>query len=205
MTAYARAPESVTAEAAHRLAAYLQQGEVVTATDDGRLVLRLRHADRGARPVRLQEMAYHAIEVFDRLGFHAGVVDLGVGWAPITRKQGPDDARAQAARAADESVAQRDLQPRQRGAHVRDRQPRVGCWSASHQFVAATVGSVLLPFLALVTAYRFGARRLRRPLLGPGRGAARHRHHHLGRECARPRPATRPRRADPAPRRERAP
>ena len=83
-----------------RLAGFLQPGEVVTATDDGQLVLRLRRGDRGARPVRLQEMAYHAIEVFDRLGFHAGVLDLGVGWAPISRKQGPEEAQRQAARAA---------------------------------------------------------------------------------------------------------
>ncbi len=156
VTAYARAPEAVADEAAHLLAAYLQHDEVVTATDDGRLVLRLRRADRAARPVRLQEMAYHAIEVFDRLGFHAGVVDLGVGWAPITAKQGPDEAREQAAKAAAESVSQRDLQPRQQGVHVRDRQPHVSWWTGSRQVIAATVGSVLLPFFALVAAYRFG-------------------------------------------------
>ena len=78
------------AEAAEALTRYLHGDEVVTATDDGRLVLRLRHEDRGARPVRLQEMAYHAIEAFDRLGFHTGVIDLGVGWAPITRKRDPE-------------------------------------------------------------------------------------------------------------------
>ncbi len=156
VSAYARTPQAVADEAAHLLAAYLQRDEVVTATGDGRLVLRLRRADRATRPVRLQEMAYHAIEVFDRLGFHAGVVDLGVGWAPVTTKQDPDEAREQAARAAAESVSQRDLQPRQQGAHVRDRQPHVSWWSGSRQVVAATVGGVLLPFLALVAAYRSG-------------------------------------------------
>ena len=130
MTSYRRAPGSVAEQAARLLAGFLHDGEVVTATDDGRLLLRLRRADRGARPVRLQEMAYHAIEVFDRLGFHAGVIDLGVGWAPVSRKQGPEEAQRQAARAAAESVAQRDFQPRQRGAHAREKNPSVNRWTS---------------------------------------------------------------------------
>ena len=111
MTAYARAPRDVAAEAAESLTRYLHGDEVVTATDDGLLILRLRHEDRGARPIRLQEMAYHAIEAFDRLGFHTGVLDLGVGWAPITRKRDPEAALEYADAAARESVRQRDLQP----------------------------------------------------------------------------------------------
>ena len=111
MTAYARAPRDVAAEAAEPLTRFLHGDEVVTATDDGRLILRLRHEDRGARPVRLQEMAYHAIEALDRLGFHTGVIDLGVGWAPIARKHDPETALEYADAAARESVRQRDLQP----------------------------------------------------------------------------------------------
>ncbi len=156
MTAYARAPRDVAREAAESLTSYLKGDEVVTATGDGRLVLRLRHEDRDARPVRLQEMAYHAIEVFDALGFHAGVLDLGVGWAPITRKHPPDVALGYADAAARESVRQRDLQPLQLGADEGSRSPRIGLWSFSHQILLATVGSVVLPFLALVAAYLFG-------------------------------------------------
>ncbi|MEO7351610.1 MAG: glycosyltransferase [Marmoricola sp.] len=156
MTAYARAPRDVVGEAAGALVAHLKGDEVVTATDDGRLVLRLRHEDRSARPVRLQEMAYHAIEAFDQLGFHAGVLDLGVGWAPITRKHQPDVAVEYADAAARESVRQRDLQPLELGANKSTRSPRIGLWSFSHQVLLATVGSVLLPFVGLVTAYLVG-------------------------------------------------
>ena len=155
MTAYARAPRDVAAEAAESLTRYLHGDEVVTATDDGLLILRLRHEDRGARPIRLQEMAYHAIEAFDRLGFHTGVLDLGVGWAPITRKRDPEAALEYADAAARESVRQRDLQPLGHdGSETRS--PSIGLWSFSHQVLLATVGSVLLPFLFLVGAYALG-------------------------------------------------
>ena len=62
-----RPPADVVRAAAERLTRYLQPGEVVAATDEGLLSLRLHHEDRAARPVRLQEMAYHAIEVLDTL------------------------------------------------------------------------------------------------------------------------------------------
>jgi len=156
MTAYARAPRDVAADAAEALTKHLKVDEVVTATDDGRLVLRLRHEDRGARPARLQEMAYHAVEAFDALGFHAGVLDLGVGWAPITRRHPPDVAVEYADAAARESVRQRDLQPLELGANKRSRSPRIGLWSFSHQVLLATVGSVVLPFVGLVVAYLLG-------------------------------------------------
>ncbi len=156
MTAYARAPRDVVHEAAEALTQHLAGDEVVTPTDDGRLVLRLRHEDRAARPVRLQEMAYHTIEVFDRLGFHAGVLDLGVGWAPISRRHEPEVALKHADAAARESVRQRDLQPLQLGEHKSNRSPRIGRRSLSQQMLFATVGSVLIPFLALVGAKLVG-------------------------------------------------
>ncbi len=156
MTAYARAPRDVVGETAEELTKHLKGDEVVTATDDGRLVFRLRHEDRAARPVRLQEMAYHVVEAFDRLGFHAGVLDLGVGWAPITRKHEPEVALEYADAAARESVRQRDLQPLELGERKKKRSPRIGLWSFSHQVLLATVGSVVLPFLGLLAAYLLG-------------------------------------------------
>ena len=156
VSASVRAPAEMIADAAERLSRFLQPGEVVAGTPDGRLALRLHHEDRAARPVRLQEMAYHAIEVFDSLGHQVGVTDLGVGWARVTRKQHPEAAERHAARAARESVLQRDLQPRQRGVHQRSRQPRINLWSSSNQIMLATVGSILLPFLVLVGLYSVG-------------------------------------------------
>ncbi|GGF47162.1 hypothetical protein GCM10011519_21510 [Marmoricola endophyticus] len=140
-------------EAAERLTAHLQPGELVAA-DGGRLTLRLRREDRAARPVRLQEMAYHAVEVLERLRDHDGVIDLGVGWSPITRRQTPDLAEERAAEAATESLRQRDLQPR----HGRSakRQPKIWWFSAGRQVLWATVGSVVLPFLALVGLWAVG-------------------------------------------------
>ena len=155
-----RAPHDVIAAAAQRLTRHLQSGEVVAATDDGRLALRLRREDRDARPVRLQEMAYHAIEVFDtfvdRVSDERGVIDLGVGWAPITRRQDPHQAEQYAASAAAESLRQRDLQPRQLGVDSGRRQPVTSRWSAGHQILLASVGAVVLPFLALVGLYTVG-------------------------------------------------
>ena len=151
-----RAPHEVVAAAAARLTRFLQPGEIVASTPEGRLTLRLRHEDRAARPVRLQEMAYHAIEAFDSLTDGNRVSDLGVGWARITRKQTPKQAEKHAATAAAESVNQRDLQPRQQGAHVRTRHPVVNLWTSSRQVLLATVGSVVLPFFALVALYAVG-------------------------------------------------
>ena len=152
-----RAPESVVEEAADRLVRFLQPGEVITPAADGAsLVLRLRRSDRGARPVRLQEMAYHAIEVFDHLGVDTRVLDLGVGWARVSRKQGAVEARRQAARAAADSIAQRDFQPRQRGAHTREKNPSVNRWTLGRQILAATLGGLVLPFLGLVLAHQVG-------------------------------------------------
>ncbi len=188
MTAYARAPRDVAAEAAEALTRFLYGDELVTATDDGRLVLRLRHEDRGARPVRLQEMAYHAIEAFDRLGFHTGVLDLGVGWAPITRKRDPEIALEYADAAARESVRQRDLQPL--GADGQEtRSPSIGLWSFSNQVLLATVGSILLPFLGLVGAYLLGVDLSAPALLGAGRRARDHRGADLERVLPRARAA----------------
>ena len=68
--------------AAERLTAYLQPGELVAATDDGRLRLRLRREDRDARPERLQAMAYHALEVLEKAAAGAvGPILIG-GAAP---------------------------------------------------------------------------------------------------------------------------
>lgn len=152
-------PEAVAATV-ERLTPRLQPGELVAPTPDGRLRFLLRREDRAARPVRLQEMAYHAVEAFQALDqrpeLDGSVIDLGVGWAPITRKQDAEAAEHHAARAASESLRQRDLQPRQLGAHQRTRQPRINRWSASHQVLLATVGTIVLPFLALVGLYAVG-------------------------------------------------
>ncbi len=91
-TDHTRAPRETIERAAELLTARLRPGELISATPDGRLLLQLRREDRAARPVRLQEMAYFALEVLDRLHRADGVVDLGVGWAPITRKQDPEAA-----------------------------------------------------------------------------------------------------------------
>jgi cellulose synthase/poly-beta-1,6-N-acetylglucosamine synthase-like glycosyltransferase len=156
VTASERPSPEVVAAAAERLSRYLQPGEIVAGTPEGRLTLRLRHEDRAARPVRLQEMAYHTIEVLDRLESRQGVIDLGVGWAPISRKQDPREAERHATEAAAESVNQRDHQPRQQGAHVRTRHKAVTWFSNSRQMLLATVGSVLLPFLLLVGMHSLG-------------------------------------------------
>ena len=144
-TDHTRAPLPVIERAAELLTARLQSGELISATPEGRLLLQLRREDRAARPVRLQEMAYFALEVLDRLHQTGGFVDLGVGWAPITRKQDPTAATDAATEAASESLRQRDLQPRQDGVHVKARNPRISWWSASRQVVWATLGSVLVP------------------------------------------------------------
>ncbi len=156
VTARVRPPVGVAHAAAERLTRFLQPGEVVAATDDGLLSLRLRHEDRAARPVRLQEMAYHAVEALDTLTDRDGVIDLGVGWAHVSRKQSLAEAELHAADAAAESVRERDLQPRLQGAHARTRRPRVNPWTASRQVLLATVGVALAPFLALVGLYLLG-------------------------------------------------
>jgi cellulose synthase/poly-beta-1,6-N-acetylglucosamine synthase-like glycosyltransferase len=154
MTAYARAPRDVAADAAEALTRHLDGDEVIAVTDDGRLLLRLQHEDRGARPVRLQEVAYHAIEAFDRLGFHLGVLDLGVGWAQLRRNRPPETALEYADSAARESVTQRDLQPLALSDGSRSRS--ISRWSFSQQLAIATVGSLVVPFLALATFDLFG-------------------------------------------------
>jgi cellulose synthase/poly-beta-1,6-N-acetylglucosamine synthase-like glycosyltransferase len=156
VTSRVRPPVEVVRDAAERLTRFLQPGELVASTRDGRLTLRLRHEDRAARPVRLQEMAYHAVEAFDALTDHDGVFDLGVGWARISRKQDPREAEERATEAASESVGERDLQPRSTGAHVRTRHPVVNLWTASRQMLFATVGCALVPFFALVGLYAVG-------------------------------------------------
>jgi cellulose synthase/poly-beta-1,6-N-acetylglucosamine synthase-like glycosyltransferase len=151
-----RAPLPLIERAAELLTARLQPGELISATPEARLLLQLRREDAAARPVRLQEMAYFSLEVLDRLHHTGGVVDLGVGWAPITRQQDPTAAVAAATEAASESLRQRDLQPRQDGAHVKSRNPSISWWSASRQVVWATLGSVLVPFLLMVGLYQVG-------------------------------------------------
>ncbi|SFA98869.1 Glycosyltransferase, catalytic subunit of cellulose synthase and poly-beta-1,6-N-acetylglucosamine synthase [Nocardioides alpinus] len=153
---HTRAPLETIRRAAELLTARLRSGEMISATPNGRLLLQLRREDRAARPVRLQEMAYFALEVLDRLHRADGVVDLGVGWAPITRKQDPEAAARAAADAAAESLRQRDLQPRQDGVHAPSRNPRISGWTAGRQVLWATVGSVALPFLAMVGLYQVG-------------------------------------------------
>ncbi|MGL4742863.1 MAG: glycosyltransferase [Dermatophilaceae bacterium] len=148
------ASAEVARAAAQRLTAYLRPRELVSATEDGRLTLRLWREDGAARPVRLQEMAYHAIEVLDVVADEPGLLDLGVGWAPVTRKSGPGWAGERAARAAEESLRQRDLQPR----HVEGSgwQPRITRWSSGIQVLLATLGPIVVPFLLLVAAYVVG-------------------------------------------------
>jgi cellulose synthase/poly-beta-1,6-N-acetylglucosamine synthase-like glycosyltransferase len=156
VTASVHPPVEVVADAAQRMTRHLQPGEVVAATPDAKLSMRLRREDRDARPVRLQEMAYHAVEAFDAVADRDGVIDLGVGWAHVSRKQDPRTAEEHAATAAEESVRGRDLQPRPSGAHVRQRHPVVSWWSASRQVVWATLGCLVVPFLALVALYAVG-------------------------------------------------
>lgn len=155
-----RASGDLAVEAAERLTRFLHPGEVVAGTPDGRLVLRLRRGDRAARPVRLQEMAYHAVEVLDLVAdahhLRRGVIDVGVGWAPITRKQGARQAEVNASTAAAESLLQRDLQPRHHASDARARQPRINLWSAGWQILWATVGAMVVPFLALVALAAVG-------------------------------------------------
>ncbi len=149
-----RSDQQVVEAAAERLTSFLQPGELVAATDDGRLRLRLRREDRDARPERLQAMAYHAVEALEALDRREddapAVLDLGVGWAPVTRSQDAHQALEHAASAAAESVRQRDLQPRQEGHHLRVRRPRIDRWSTGNQLLVATVGAVVVPYLALV-------------------------------------------------------
>lgn len=155
-TSTERIPSDVVVAAAHRLTSRLQAGELVSATPDGRLLLQLRREDRSARPLRLQEMAYHALSVLSGLTEQRGDVDLGVGWAPVTRRQDVTAAAEAAGRGAEESLRQRDLQPRQDGAHVRSRNPRISRLTVGRQVLWATLGSILLPFAALVGLNHIG-------------------------------------------------
>lgn len=151
-----RAPQPVAEEAASRLVEHLHPGEVVAATADGRLTMRLKHEDRASRPVRLQEMAYHCIEALDRSGAPARTTDLGIGWSRITRSIDPERAERHARSAADESGRQRDLQPRHHDGTRRQSSVRITWRSAGAQIFMATVGSIVLPFLGLVGLHHLG-------------------------------------------------
>jgi len=150
------APQHVAEAAAARLVRHLQPGEVVAADDDGSLTLRLRQEDNATRPVRLQEMAYHCIEALDDSDAPPRTTDLGIGWARITRSVGPERAERQARTAADESGRQRDLQPRHHDGTRRQPSVRITWRSSSVQVLMATVGSIVLPFLALVGLHHVG-------------------------------------------------
>ena len=79
------------------------------------------------------------IEVFDRLGDHAGVVDLGVGWARVSRKQDPEQAPRVRRRAPPASRSASATSSRaSRARHVNVRQP-VGSTAGplSHQVLLA--------------------------------------------------------------------
>ena len=121
-----------------------------------RLVLRLRRADR-ARPsgpppgdglprdrgLRRSRLRRRRPRPRRRLG-------------PRQPQAGPRGGPRQATRAAADSIAQRDFQPRQRGAHVREKNPSVNRWTLARQVVAATLGGLVLPFLALVLLHQVG-------------------------------------------------
>lgn len=156
VTESVHAPEDVVRDAAARLIPHLHSGEVVAATADGRLSFRLYHDDDNARPVRLQEMAYHCVEALADAGHGMGMIDLGIGWARITRTTDPTKAERQARGAAHESGLQRDLQPRHHDGTRRLGVVRVTWRSAGMQVLLATVVSVLVPFLALVGLDRVG-------------------------------------------------
>ncbi|MGH3425115.1 MAG: glycosyltransferase family 2 protein, partial [Nocardioidaceae bacterium] len=151
-----RAPEHVTQSAARDLSQHLQPGEVVAPVRGGRLAMRLHHEDKDARPLRLQKMAYHCVETMSSNGRHDGLVDLGVGWARVSDKIGPERAGQLAVAAAHESGRQRDLQPRHHDGSRKGSRIRVSWWSNGAQVLLATVGAVLLPFLALVGLYQLG-------------------------------------------------
>jgi len=150
------APQHVAEAAAARLVEHLQPGEVVAADEDGSLMLRLKQEDHATRPVRLQEMAYHCIEALDDSDAPPRTTDLGIGWASITRSVDPEKAERQARAAADESGRQRDLQPRHHDGTRRQSSVRITWRSSSFQILMATVGSIVLPFLALVGLHHVG-------------------------------------------------
>jgi len=156
VTKSVRASEPVVAAAAELLAEHLHPGEVVAGTPEGRLIFRLRHDDRAARPMRLQQMAYYAIEALSAGGHSTGLIDLGIGWALITHKTGAEAAERQAVAAARESGQQRDLQPRLHGGTRRGSRVRTTWWADSTHMLLATVAAVLVPFLVLVVTYTFG-------------------------------------------------
>ncbi|MCW2789453.1 MAG: response regulator receiver modulated diguanylate cyclase [Aeromicrobium sp.] len=151
-----RAPQPVAEEAASRLVEHLQPGEVVAASADGKLTMRLKHEDRASRPVRLQEMAYHCIEALDASDAPDRTTDLGIGWSRITRHVDPARAERQARGAAAESGRQRDLQPRHHDGTRRQSSVRITWRSAGFQIFMATIGSIVLPFLGLVGLHHLG-------------------------------------------------
>ncbi|WP_052337178.1 glycosyltransferase [Nocardioides alkalitolerans] len=148
------ATPQILTRVAEQLEFHLLAGERVEATPDGVLVLRLHHTGRGARPIRLQEMAYHTLEVLNRLGHDVRQVDLGVGWAPITVRTAPERALRLAREASDHSVRQRDFQPV--GGAGESRAPRITNRTFALQVLAATLGTFLVPLALLFLLYGLG-------------------------------------------------
>ena len=148
------ASQAVLVDVTHHLVPHLQPGERVEATHDGLLVFRLHHTGHGARPVRLQEMAYFTLEALGRLGGSVHNVELGVGWAPITHRI--DEARAvrMATDGARHSVAQRDFQPV--GRHADEREAVISRRTFTAQILIATVGAFVLPLVLLFATYALG-------------------------------------------------
>ena len=202
MTAYARAPRDVVGEAA----------EAAHQAPEGR---RGRHGDR-RRPARVpapprgpRRAAGPAAG--DGLPRRRGLRPprlprrgrrprrrLGSDHPQAGRRDAPSSTPT---RQRSESVRQRDLQPPPARDAQAERPPRIGLWSFSHQVLLATIGSVVLPFLALVAAYLLGidvSDALYWVLVG---GAVDDRADDLVRVLARPRATRAPRRAGPSPRR----
>ncbi|MFW6773381.1 glycosyltransferase [Nocardioides sp. CPCC 205120] len=148
------ASQEVIADVAEQLGVHLIEGERIQATPDGLLVLRLHHTGHGARPIRLQEMAYHTLEVLNRLGHSTRRIELGVGWAPITPRSPEERAVRMATEGARHSVRQRDFQPVRR--HADEREPVISRRTFTIQILIATVGAFLLPLGLLFLTYGLG-------------------------------------------------
>lgn len=155
-----RVDQELVEATAERLRGHLRPGELVTPTADGRLRLRLLPERRAERSERLQALAHHAIEVVERRDRREdgrpAVLDLGVGWAPVTRTQDAHLAEHLAIAAARESVRQRDLRPRPADSHLRARPARSTGRGTVVPVLLASVGALLAPYLALVGLYAVG-------------------------------------------------
>ncbi|MDT9593182.1 glycosyltransferase family 2 protein [Nocardioides zeae] len=147
------AARSVLEQVRERLEVHLLDGESVEATDDGLLVLRLHHTGHGARPVRVQDMAYHTQAALARLGT-VERLELGVGWAPITSRTDAERARRMAADGAAHSVRERDFQPVRRHPDAREAVISRGTFVA--QILIASVGAFVVPLALLFLAYGLG-------------------------------------------------